>query len=181
MSAAGTASIFRIVRFSKYRFRDEDETVMNMKQSCPYAPRLECIWVWVSGDTVPRFLTSQLDRGEWLASGNGCFNSRRNISRRYPLNRRLGGPKCQSGRCGEDKNLAKPGIEPGPSIPYPFAIVNHVWMKQNRCSPCISQTSYGNSLKYVRTLTEQVGLVSSASNLCSAGSRVETRLPHWLF
>jgi hypothetical protein len=36
----------------------------------------------------------------------------------YSLDRRLGGPQSRSGRCGEAKYLALPGIEPGPSSPY---------------------------------------------------------------
>jgi hypothetical protein len=32
---------------------------------------------------------------------------------RYPLDRRPGGPHNRSGRCGEEKNLSLPGIEPG--------------------------------------------------------------------
>jgi hypothetical protein len=40
----------------------------------------------------------------------------RGKSPRYPLDRRLGGPQSWSGRCDE-KNLALPGIEPGPSSP----------------------------------------------------------------
>jgi hypothetical protein len=38
-------------------------------------------------------------------------------SPRYPLDRRLGGPQRGSGRCGEEKNLALPGIEPRPYSP----------------------------------------------------------------
>jgi hypothetical protein len=41
----------------------------------------------------------------------------RGKSHRYPLDRRLGGPQNWSGRCGEEKNLALPGIETGPFIP----------------------------------------------------------------
>jgi hypothetical protein len=33
----------------------------------------------------------------------------------YALGRRLGGPQSRSGSCGEEKSLALPGIEPGPS------------------------------------------------------------------
>jgi hypothetical protein len=36
----------------------------------------------------------------------------------YPLDRRLGGPQSWSGHCGEEKNLALPGIKPGPSSPF---------------------------------------------------------------
>jgi hypothetical protein len=35
----------------------------------------------------------------------------------YPLYRRVGGPQSTPGRCGEEKNLALPGIEPSPSSP----------------------------------------------------------------
>jgi hypothetical protein len=34
----------------------------------------------------------------------------------YPLNKKLVGPQSRSGRCGKEKNLAVPGIEPGPSL-----------------------------------------------------------------
>jgi hypothetical protein len=36
-------------------------------------------------------------------------------SPRYPLDRRLCGPQSRSGCCGEEKNLALPGIEPVPN------------------------------------------------------------------
>jgi hypothetical protein len=35
---------------------------------------------------------------------------------------RLGGPQSRSARCGKEKNLALPEIEPGPFIPYLVAI-----------------------------------------------------------
>jgi hypothetical protein len=41
---------------------------------------------------------------------------------RYLLDIRLGGPQSLSGRCGEEKNLALPGIEAGPSSQSPVAI-----------------------------------------------------------
>jgi hypothetical protein len=72
--------------------------------------------VWGSGGIAPPFLTSAVDGGEWSASRPGRFIAR-GRSPRYPLDRRLGGPQGQSGRCGEEKNLAVPGIEPGPSSP----------------------------------------------------------------
>jgi hypothetical protein len=36
---------------------------------------------------------------------------------RYPLDRRLGGRQSRSGRCGEEKIVVMPGIEPGLSSP----------------------------------------------------------------
>jgi hypothetical protein len=42
-------------------------------------------------------------------------------SPRYPLDRRLGGPRSRSGRYGEEKNLALPGNEPG-------TILGYVWI-----------------------------------------------------
>jgi hypothetical protein len=36
---------------------------------------------------------------------------------RYPLDRRLGGPQNRSGRCGEEQNLALPGVKRWPSNP----------------------------------------------------------------
>jgi hypothetical protein len=35
---------------------------------------------------------------------------------RYPLDRRLGEYQSRFGRCGEEENLALPGIDPGLSI-----------------------------------------------------------------
>jgi hypothetical protein len=40
----------------------------------------------------------------------------------YPLDRRLDGPQSRSGRYGEGKDLALPGIEPGPRSPLSLAI-----------------------------------------------------------
>jgi hypothetical protein len=38
------------------------------------------------------------------------------------LDRGLGGPQGRYGSCGEEKNIALPGIELGPSSPEPVAI-----------------------------------------------------------
>jgi hypothetical protein len=35
----------------------------------------------------------------------------------YPFDRRIGGPQTRYGDYGEEKNLALPGIEPGPFSP----------------------------------------------------------------
>jgi hypothetical protein len=43
----------------------------------------------------------------------------RGKSSRYSIDRRLDGPQSRSGRCGEEKNLALPGIETGTSSPTP--------------------------------------------------------------
>jgi hypothetical protein len=59
-----------------------------------------------SGGIAPPFLTSELDGNEWSASCPGYFTPRW-----------LGEPQSLSGLCGEEKNLALPGIEPGPSNP----------------------------------------------------------------
>jgi hypothetical protein len=57
-------------------------------------------------------LTSAPDGGEWSASLLGRFTPREK-DRRYPLDRRLGGPQSRSGRGGEEKNSQlPPGIEP---------------------------------------------------------------------
>jgi hypothetical protein len=54
-------------------------------------------------------------RWRWVVS----FRSRpfylREKIPRYPFNRRLGGPQSRSGLCGEEKSLALPGCEPGPT------------------------------------------------------------------
>jgi hypothetical protein len=44
---------------------------------------------------------------------------------RYPLNRRLGGPHSRSGSCGEEKELAVPGIEPGHYNPSLYRVSYH--------------------------------------------------------
>jgi hypothetical protein len=56
-------------------------------------------------------LTSTLDEGEWSASMPWPFFPR------YVLDRRLGRPQSQSGRCGEEKNfLPLFGIKLLPSV-----------------------------------------------------------------
>jgi hypothetical protein len=49
------------------------------------------------------FLILALDGGEWSVSCLGCFTSQ-GKSMWYPLDRRLGGPRSQSGCSGEGKN-----------------------------------------------------------------------------
>jgi hypothetical protein len=51
---------------------------------------------------APPLLTSTLDRDEWSALLPGK-------SRRYHLNRGLGGPQSRSRRCGEETNFLLPG------------------------------------------------------------------------
>jgi hypothetical protein len=72
-----------------------------------------------SGGIAPTLLTSSLDIDELLLylRGNNPL---------YPLDRRLVGPQSLSGRCGEEKNLALPGLKPGPSNPYPVAISTEI-------------------------------------------------------
>jgi hypothetical protein len=71
---------------------------------------------WGSGGIAPLFLTSAVDGDEWSATRLCRFTPR------GPLDRRLGEPQSRSGRCGEEKNLALPEIEPRSSIPYPISI-----------------------------------------------------------
>jgi hypothetical protein len=71
--------------------------------------------VWGSEGIAPPFLTSALD-------GSGELHTPAALPLgeeppQYPLNKRLSGPQSRSGRCGEQKNHALPGIEPGPSSP----------------------------------------------------------------
>jgi hypothetical protein len=65
-----------------------------------------------SGGTAPSFLTLALDGGEWLPSRTGRFT---------PEERALGTHWIRgwSGRCGEEKNLPLPAIEPRLSSPKP--------------------------------------------------------------
>jgi hypothetical protein len=58
------------------------------------------------------FLTSILDGVELLASNPGHFITKKNPQ--CSFDSRLGGPQSRSGRCGEDKNPAMPGLEPQP-------------------------------------------------------------------
>jgi hypothetical protein len=58
------------------------------------------VWIHV-------FFTSALVGVEWSSSRPGRF-----IPREIGPGRRLGGPQNQSGRCGKEKNLTMPGIEP---------------------------------------------------------------------
>jgi hypothetical protein len=53
------------------------------------------------------FVSSALVGGEWSASRPGRFT--REKGSRYPLDRRLDGPRNRYGRCGEGKNLAPTG------------------------------------------------------------------------
>jgi hypothetical protein len=54
--------------------------------------------------------TSELDGGEWLASGY-CRFVPVECTLRYALNGRLGGPRSRPGHFGEERNLL-PGLEP---------------------------------------------------------------------
>jgi hypothetical protein len=51
---------------------------------------------------------------------------RRGNSPSYQFDRRLDRPWSRSGRCGEQKNHALPGIEPGPSSPQPVTIPTEI-------------------------------------------------------
>jgi hypothetical protein len=51
-------------------------------------------------------------RWRWVVSFTTLPRYPRGRGPRYPLDRRLGEPQSRSGRCGEEKNLALPGIEP---------------------------------------------------------------------
>jgi hypothetical protein len=67
---------------------------------------------WGSGGIALRYLTSALDGGEWSASCPGRFTLGK--FPRYPLDRRLGGPKSRPGRFGDEKDLLPlPESNPG--------------------------------------------------------------------
>jgi hypothetical protein len=51
----------------------------------------------------------------------------RGMNPQYPLDRRLGESQNRSGGCGEEKNLALPGIEPGPFSLYPIVALIVEW------------------------------------------------------
>jgi hypothetical protein len=61
----------------------------------------------------PPYLTSELNRGEWSISRSGRVTIQGNRSR-YPLYRRLGGPRSQFELYGEMKNVATAGIQRRP-------------------------------------------------------------------
>jgi hypothetical protein len=69
-------------------------------------------------------------RWRWLVSFTLLPLYPRGKSPRHPLDRRLGGRQSRCGCCGEEKNLALPGIEPGPSsqslyrLSYPDSQIN---------------------------------------------------------
>jgi hypothetical protein len=74
------------------------------------------------------FLTSAILDGEWSASRPGPFNLPRWKSPRYPLYRRLGGPKSRFEGCGEEKMLNPPGVQtltllPSSRLRYPGSFV----------------------------------------------------------
>jgi hypothetical protein len=64
--------------------------------------------IWESRGIAHPFLTSALDSGEWSVSRPERFTPGEK-SPRYPLDRGLGEPQSQSGRYGEEKNLAPAG------------------------------------------------------------------------
>jgi hypothetical protein len=78
------------------------------------------------GGTAPSFLNSALYAGERSASSPGRFNpgERTTMTR---LDRRLGGPQCQSGPRGEEKNnlpLLEIELRPSPSLLYKWMAAN---------------------------------------------------------
>jgi hypothetical protein len=77
---------------------------------------------WGSGGIVPPFLTSALNGGDWSVPPPPPGGK----SPQYPWDRRLGGPHSWLRHCGEEKNLALPGIKPGLSSPYPVAILTEL-------------------------------------------------------
>jgi hypothetical protein len=80
--------------------------------------------VWGSGCTDPLFLTLTLVGGELSASRSTHFTPW-GKSPQYPLDRRLGGLQCWSGRCRDKKILYPTGTQtPTPRLsgPYPVAI-----------------------------------------------------------
>jgi hypothetical protein len=67
--------------------------------------------IWGSGGMAPPFFTSALAGGVVVFKLLPLYLRRK--SPRCPLDRRLGGPQCRSGRCGGEKNLALPGSNTG--------------------------------------------------------------------
>jgi hypothetical protein len=61
-------------------------------------------------------------RWRWVVSFRPLPLYLRGKSPRYPLDRRLRGPQSPPKRCEEEKNLALPGIEPGPSSPLLYQL-----------------------------------------------------------
>jgi hypothetical protein len=115
---------------------------------------------------------------------------------RHPLARRLGGPQSRSGRCGEGKNLALPGIKPGPSssslyrLSYPDSwstiMENHI---PNMTISGILRSSEETKITALHCLFNPSQLsfrrpsISSARKLTTKPNRVpetSTQLPHLL-
>jgi hypothetical protein len=68
-----------------------------------------------------RYSSTILDIGNrwrWVVSFTPRPRYPRGKSPRYLMDRRVNGAQSRFGRCGEEKNLAMSGIEPGRSSPY---------------------------------------------------------------
>jgi hypothetical protein len=76
-------------------------------------------------------------------------------SRRYPLDRRLGGPQSRSGRCGIEKTLFPlPGIEARPSSPslYRLSYLGSFRVCVPMISPFVHMSRHVNSMVRHHTL-----------------------------
>lgn len=80
--------------------------------------------MWGSRGVAPIFFTSALDGGELVASGP-CRFSHQEMSPRYSLVMRLGGPQNLVGSYGENKNCSVRNN-------FEFHSVSHVFLTSQR-------------------------------------------------
>jgi hypothetical protein len=103
-----------VTKFEMNAYRMYEKKMVNLSQ-CLINEALFHEHIWTSGVIAPHFLTSALHGG--MVSFMPLPIYPRGNSPRNPLDRTVGGPQNQSGRCGKEKNLSLPGIETGSSSP----------------------------------------------------------------
>jgi hypothetical protein len=101
-------------------------------------------------------------RWRWVVSFTLLPLYPRGKGRRYSLDRRLGGPQSRSGRWGEEKNLALPGMEPGRGRParspllYCLSYPDSDCCVNNRFLLKINNGKYGAGHKISRSTFEKL-------------------------
>jgi hypothetical protein len=112
------------------------------------------------GGIAPHFSTSTVDEGDWSASRFGRFTPQEK-SPRYPLDRRLGGPRSRTGSYGEEKNLLPLlGIEPrllgrpARSLVVIQTQLSHTSKKQHACLLGLLFDSVGKGSTFCRNVDE---------------------------
>jgi hypothetical protein len=97
----------------------------------------------------------------------------------YPLDRRSGGPQSRSGRRGEVKILATPGLELRPLRPPARSQSLYRLSYEDQCGTRPCDRHFNQNCRYSvfgSVEIEGVGSSGSASSLYSGGARLEHRL-----